>query len=341
MPTPPAGAAVTKKIAIVVVWLSLVSVAWRVGAEETPDWGSGVAPFALAMIGDMPYGAARETPFTRLVTEINRDKDVDFVMHAGDIKAGSERCDDSLIVHRFEMYQQFQRAFVFTPGDNEWTDCHRVNNGQYNPLERLSFLRSVFFPQPGRTTGGQVRPVRTQAGSLLHPEFVENVMFRKQGVMFATAHVVGSNDNLEPWVGIAPGDSCSTPLAARVAEVERRQAAVQAWLADVFAAAAGTRGLFLLIQANPYNQPSNPALCPKGFEAFLGRLQTLAQQYGRPVVLAHGDDHFFVLDKPFGNLLMSRLQAFGETQVHWVKVHVDPKSSGVFSIEQKVLESNL
>jgi len=38
----------------------------------------------------MPYGTIRETPFARLVDEINRDNDVDFVMHAGDIKAGSD-----------------------------------------------------------------------------------------------------------------------------------------------------------------------------------------------------------------------------------------------------------
>jgi hypothetical protein len=118
----------------------------------------GVAPFAFAFIGDMPYGAARETPFARLMAEVNRDNDVDFVMHAGDIKAGSERCDDELILHRFRLYQAFERAFVYTPGDNEWTDCHRVNNGQYNPLERLVFLRSVFYPQVGQTTGGQSAP---------------------------------------------------------------------------------------------------------------------------------------------------------------------------------------
>ena len=54
-------------------------------------------------------------------------------MHAGDIKAGSEPCSDSLILSRFGSYQAFQRAFVYTPGDNEWTDCHRVNNGSHNP----------------------------------------------------------------------------------------------------------------------------------------------------------------------------------------------------------------
>ena len=146
-----------------VLLLCLISVPMGIAAQQTPDWGSGVAPFAFALIGDMPYGAAREEPFNRLVDEINRDNDVDFVMHVGDIKAGSERCDDSLILHRFELYQRFQRAFVYTPGDNEWTDCHRLNNGSRNPLERLAFVRSVFFPQVGQTTGGKVRPVRSQA----------------------------------------------------------------------------------------------------------------------------------------------------------------------------------
>ena len=95
-----------------------------------------------------------------------------------------------------------------------------------------------------------------------------------------------------------------------------------------------------MIQANPYNTPSNPA-CPSGFEAFLPRLETRAQQSGRPVMLAHGDDHFFVLDQPLPNLLFSRLQTYGEGLVHWVKVRVDPKSTGVFSIEQKIVRSNL
>ena len=162
-------------------------------------------------------------------------------MHAGDIKAGSERCDDDLIRHRFGLYQTFQRPFVFTPGDNEWTDCHRVNNGQYNPLERLAFLRSVFFPQVGETTGGHVRPVRSQAEGGPYSEFVENVMFQKHSVMFATAHVVGSNNDLEPWLGISPADSCTSPGADRIAEFERRQAAALAWLDAVFAAAGHER----------------------------------------------------------------------------------------------------
>ena len=329
-----------KKIVSAVVLLCLVTLHLRVAAQQTPDWGSGVAPFAFALIGDMPYGAVRETPFARLVAEVNRDNDIDFVMHAGDIKAGSERCDDELILHRFGLYQTFQRAFVYTPGDNEWTDCHRVNNGQYNPLERLSFLRSVFFPQVGQTTGGQFRPVRSQAEGSAYSEFVENVMFRKQGVMFATVHVVGSNNDLEPWLGISPNDSCASPLPARIAEFERRQAAALAWIDEVFAAAGDTKGLFLLIQANPYNTRRTQRNAPAGSRPSLS-VWKRGHKVQQASVLAHGDDHFFFVDQPLPNLLFSRVQTFGEGQVHWVKVHVDPKSSGVFRIEQKIVRSNL
>jgi len=39
---------------------------------------------------------------------------------------------------------------------------------------------------------------------------------------FATVHVVGSNNDLEPWSGLFPDDSCSTPCPDRIAEFERR-----------------------------------------------------------------------------------------------------------------------
>jgi hypothetical protein len=35
------------------------------------------------------------------------------------------------------------------------------------------------------------------------------------------------------------------------------------------------------------------------------------------------------------------MQSFGSDQVHWVKVHVDPRSAGVFSIEERIVRANL
>jgi hypothetical protein len=47
------------------------------------------------------------------------------------------------------------------------------------------------------------------------------------------------------------------------------------------------------------------------------------------------------LRQPLPNPLFSRVQTYGEGLVHWVKVRVDPKSNGVFSIEQRIVRSNL
>ncbi len=333
----------TKNVVRVSVVLSLVAAfsSQTRAAPQIPSWGDGVAPFGFALIGDMPYGANNVTKFDRVVTEINMDNDVDFVMHVGDIKAGSEQCSDTLISARFGMYQEFQRPFVYTPGDNEWTDCHRLNNGSHNPLQRLAYVRSVFFPQIGSTTGGKVRPVRSQADGEDFREFVENVMFKEQGVMFATVHVVGSNNGLEPWVGIDPTDSCAAPRADRIAEVQRRLQAALAWLDEVFAAAADSRAIFVMMQANPDNVSNTTGCTESGFADFMKRLEERSADFGKPVMLAHGDDHFFFMDQPFDNKLFSRVQTYGENLVHWVKVRVDPRSPGVFSIEQRIVRANM
>ena len=43
------------------------------------------------------------------------------------------------------LFNMFQAPAVYIPGDNEWTDCHRTNNGAYTPTERLAYTRSIFF----------------------------------------------------------------------------------------------------------------------------------------------------------------------------------------------------
>ncbi|MEZ5289618.1 MAG: hypothetical protein R2745_00905 [Vicinamibacterales bacterium] len=315
----------------------------QVRESDGREHGQGWGPFDFAFIGDMPYGPAAETQLDRVIAQINADPSVRFVVHAGDIKAGSERCDDALILRRFAQYETLRRPFVYTPGDNEWTDCHRTNNGAYLPTERLAFLRSVFFPRPGRTTGGRPMRVRTQADDPPFAEFVENVLFQWNRVTFATVHVVGSNNDLDPWSGIDAGDTYATPRPDRLAEFASRQAAALAWLDATFDAArsAGASAVFLTIQANPNFELAAADQQRLGFNAVLDRLAARAAAFGKPVVLAHGDNHVFFVDKPLPNLLFSRMQTFGSGQVHWVKVHVDPSSAGVFSAEEQVVRANL
>ena len=75
------------------------------GCAQSPP---GRDTFSFALIGDMPYGAAEEPGFDALIADLNADPSLRFVLHAGDIKGGSERCDDALIVARYRQLPQIR-----------------------------------------------------------------------------------------------------------------------------------------------------------------------------------------------------------------------------------------
>jgi len=170
--------------------LAIASVAPALADNARPIDGSK-RPVTLAVIGDAPYGAAQVVDLPNLVADINADPQVERVVHVGDIKNGSSRCDTSYFELIAEQFESFADPLVYTPGDNEWTDCHRSNNGKYDPLERLTVLRDIFFAEPGRTLGGRAEALFTQADSDEFGELVENVAWQEARVVFATLHVVG------------------------------------------------------------------------------------------------------------------------------------------------------
>jgi hypothetical protein len=62
------------------------------------------------------------------------------VLLACDIKGGSVLRSDEVFQDRLTQYSKFRPPFGYTPGDNEWTDCHRTGAGQFDPLERVDKL---------------------------------------------------------------------------------------------------------------------------------------------------------------------------------------------------------
>jgi hypothetical protein len=286
--------------------------------------GSGSGS-TFALIGDTPYGVEQVAGFPDLRADINDDPDVRLVLHAGDVKSGSERCDDALFTERQGLYDGFEDPFVLTPGDNEWTDCHRVAAGSYLPTERLARMREVFFPEPGRSTGGRELRVRTQARDAEHSAYVENVRFVCDRMVFATVHVVGSRNDLEPWSGLPGGDR----PAERLAEFEAREAAALAWIDEAFDVAERRRapGVLLLLQAEP-------VAGERGFARIRDRIVQRSSEFGRPVLLVHGDEHVFEEERAYAGVPnLTRLETFGDTADHWLRVRIEPRSSTVFSWE--------
>ncbi|MGH3929573.1 MAG: metallophosphoesterase [Pseudonocardiaceae bacterium] len=292
-------------------------------SAQPPENHRSAAPLTFALIGDTPYGPDQVIRFPALRADVNGDPKVRMVLHAGDIKGGSERCDDALFAERLALYNGFHDPFVFTPGDNEWTDCHRIAAGSYVPTERLEQLRRMFYPEPGWTTGNRPIRVRTQARDPQHAAYVENVLFVRSRVTFATVHVVGSRNDLEPWSGLPGGDQ---PVE-RLAEFDAREAAALSWIDKTFDAATrnSSAGVLLLLQAEPVaDEP--------GYVRIRDLIARRAAEFSGPVLLVHGDEHIFEEERGYvGVPNLTRLETFGDTADHWLRVKVDPRSAEVFS----------
>ena len=310
-------------------------------SQTTQNDHAGLAKFEFALIGDVPYIKSDYPKFDRVINEINADNKLKWVLHAGDIKSGSSPCSDELFHDRLKRFQRFNIPFILTPGDNEWTDCHRVAAGSYSPLERLARLREVFYPLAGETLGKTTMSVMSQANYPHYPEFVENVRWMKNHVMFATLHIVGSNNGWAPF---------STRTRADNNEVARRTAAGLSWLRQTFdeALAHNARGVFLLFQANPNFELNKKSSKRRGFNEILKALEQESIRFDKPIILAHGDTHQFRVDKPLFDRVsnfrlenVTRVETFGVPDVHWIRVVVDPNSPEVFTIHPEIIEQNL
>jgi len=301
------------------------------------------APYTFAVIGDVPYGSADEAAFPSFVDRINADPDVALVTHLGDIKSGSTTCTDQRFANVAAQFARFQDPLVYTPGDNEWTDCHRVNNGGYQPLERLAKVRRVFFPSPGTTLGAPSH-VTSQASQGVP----ENVRYVRGGVSFATLHVVGSNDDLNPWDGI--GNTEATP--EQVSEEQHRMAAAVENVRAAFRTAKTQQlGTVVLQQQADMFDPTVPDPQPSAYSAFRPLVQALVDEsrrfHGR-VYLFNGDSHRFNVDRPLAdgsawlsfygakhaadNLQRVTVDGSDRGEVDWLKVRV--AEDGALELQQ-------
>jgi Calcineurin-like phosphoesterase len=86
--------------------------------------------FTLAVFGDEPYGTVQgdhaqldATP--AFIDSMNADPDVSTVIHLGDIHSGKQWCTQPYDQSIADLWTRFTDPLVYTPGDNEWSDCHK------------------------------------------------------------------------------------------------------------------------------------------------------------------------------------------------------------------------
>lgn len=292
------------------------------GGAAPPDTKGG--SFTFGVIGDYPYSPDQNPKFDRLVEAVNEERPA-LVLHIGDI--GSQMCSDDAVTARLALLGRFTMPVVYTPGDNEWTDCHGVGA---DPLQRLGRLRQLAFPTD-RSFGQKSLALTRQSA-----EFPENARFDFGGVTFVSVHQVGSNNG----VGRNPESD---------AEAESREAANFAWIRAGFEAAtsAASKGIVVFFQADP-NFDLYAVGLRNAHTEFLRTLERESVLYKRPVLLIHGDTHVFRVDKallgsadrrPIENV--TRLENFGSPDVHWSRVTVDTSRPELFSFSAGLVGANL
>jgi len=118
------------------------SLAGLVALAATP---LAAAEFSFVALGDMPYGPRGEVyaPYEALIAEVNAQAPA-LVIHVGDTKSGGTECTDKWLDEQLAFPDGFAAPVLYSPGDNEWTDCHRDAAGGYDLLECLAYLRDTY-----------------------------------------------------------------------------------------------------------------------------------------------------------------------------------------------------
>jgi len=313
----------------------------------------------IALWGDEFYNddPAKKLDSIKQTIKSMNQHDLDFTLFAGDTKNGHTLCTDTAIGQNIvDIFNALNAPTLYSVGDNEWTDCHRISNGSYDPLERLAYVRKVFF---SNNTSQGTHPVKVKRQGDLGLAYSENSRFVKSDVEFVALHIPGSNNNL-----VATSKQChkksnrsQTDCDAATAEYRARNKKNVEWLKGSFAKARSNHyaGIVVVIQADVYfpfelsdggyQDDFLPNLNEKnGYTDFFNTLINETHNYNGQVLLVHGDSHYFKVDKAMfntdGSLTQNftRVEVFGNKDNSWVEMTVDPESKNVFSFAPVILK---
>lgn len=284
------------------------------------------APFAFATLGDtQDMSDEGQERLNSLIESVNQ-RQPSFVVHIGELKGGGDSCHDEYYQRLLRTANRFNNPLVYVPGDNDWTDCF---HSQFDPLERLDYLRKQLYPEPV-SLGKTVMPLTRQSVQSDFRDFPENVWWQQGEVLFASFHNVGTNNNLYT-------------NSQAIQEHLRRNAANLAWLDQIFERASSAKALVIFTHANirfdalPWD--------PTGYDTFRAALIDHVRKYDRPVLFVHGDTHKHKIDKPLkynGKPIanFTRLEVFGSPDLGVIYVHVHPETEHVFRFEPVAFNSS-
>jgi hypothetical protein len=324
------------------------------------SFGHGPDHYVVGLFGDMPYGAVAKTQYPAVLADLNAH-DLAFSVFDGDLKAGGDgMCTNDLYTRSLAYFNSLRAPLIFTPGDNDWTDCwgrYGPGTGGFDPEERLAYERQLYFSTPRSLGQRTIRLQRQSDEPGPYAAYSENARWRKGPVVFVTLNVQGSNDNyahldVPEDVGAPPYTRSAAEIARQDAEHFARLAANEQWLTESFdyAKSVHALGVMVIWQADPnFNNEQHIAQADEydGFPEIVGALRTATMAFPGQVALIHGDSHYFKVDQPLttdsGTVLanFTRVETWGAANLHWISAEIDPSAPTLFTFRSMIVPANV
>jgi len=284
-------------VVLTLALVALLALAWK-WRPSAPAGTTGAVPevpatsgVTLAVIGNVPYSTFQLRTFPKLVDQIGSNPDSAFVAHLGNLKNDESPCSDAYYSEVRGLLDTFPDPLLYTPGQNDWANCHKRQNGGTSPLNRLGGLRNFFFASPNTGLAQRSERFRDYAAD----RFPENVRFAVAGTSFAAIHVVGSENGLRPWTG------ASTVNREQRDEVTERTRSAIRVLQDTFAGASahGDRSVVIFTHADmfPPGQQSGDALV-SAYKPIVSALAAEAAAFPGEVYLLDAGSGVYRSDRP-------------------------------------------
>lgn len=265
----------------------------------------------FAVIGDMPYSdsqhALLEAPNGAIAAAIKK-MNPPVLIHLGDFKKGRETCTDSLLKTRYKQIHQLNPfKTVYTPGDNDWTDCDRFGMfKRYDELERLDFIRQLFFHKDEHQLTRDIPSLIRQQG------FIENARWEINDVIFATLHIPGTNNGRKQIQRSAVNKALD--------EADYRDKSNEKWLHELFEVAQSAQAIVIALHADIYYTGFTKPVCSTtnrtdcdGFKNIRDLIAKKTNEFGKPVLVIHGDTGAYCLHQPYTSIPnLWRLNAAGD-----------------------------
>jgi hypothetical protein len=238
--------------------------------------------------GDMPYSDIDANmlrkPSGSLFKAVKKTPH-EFVVHVGDIKSGATPCTNSILKENYALISAIsEQPFIYTPGDNDWTDCDRKSlTPRYDELERLNFIRAEFTHSTAELSNYQRQAAQPENQTWLH-----------NNIRFITLHVVGTNNGRRQIL-------LSDKKQARI-QINERDTHNFKWLKSNLSQNLSAAVIFMQadIFINPkYDRTCSPNRQKKcdGFKKYNELLSDLANKYDFPILVSHGDTKAFCLSQ--------------------------------------------